>query len=177
MDYGLSDEPEVEAALRRTIGNTYLAIGLYDKAEEQLTSALDVRRKVLGKEHPLVAESLHDLAAFRLATGVDRDKLASADTLCREALAIRLRAFGENHPDVAASLQQLGKVHGPTELSAAESVYVRAIAIRERVMGEEDPEVAKGLLALAGVLRDLNRLAEAESCLHRSIEILRKRHP
>ncbi|MGA7929094.1 MAG: protein kinase, partial [Candidatus Sulfotelmatobacter sp.] len=41
-------QPEVEAAIRFTIGQTYTDLGLYPEARKQLEQALDLRRKVLG---------------------------------------------------------------------------------------------------------------------------------
>src|SRR5581483_8512508 len=45
-------QPEVEAAIRDTIGQTYMDIGLYAEARGQLGRALDMRRRVLGTQDP-----------------------------------------------------------------------------------------------------------------------------
>ena len=43
-------QPEVEAAIRDTIGQTYMDLGLYPEARKQLERALDLHRRVLGAE-------------------------------------------------------------------------------------------------------------------------------
>ena len=59
---GLKDQPEVEADLRSLIGEVYVALGEYAKAEEMHRAALAKFRTVLGNEHRSVANSLHRLA-------------------------------------------------------------------------------------------------------------------
>ncbi|MCZ6603344.1 MAG: tetratricopeptide repeat protein [Planctomycetota bacterium] len=43
---------EQQASLWTTIGKTYMSLGLYDQANKPLSKALEIRRKVLGDEHP-----------------------------------------------------------------------------------------------------------------------------
>ena len=45
-------QPEVEAAIRDTIGQTYMDLGLYPEARTQLDRALDLQRRVLGAKNP-----------------------------------------------------------------------------------------------------------------------------
>ena len=45
-------QPEVEAAVRNTIGQTYTDLGIYPEAGKQLERALELRRKVLGVDKP-----------------------------------------------------------------------------------------------------------------------------
>jgi serine/threonine protein kinase/tetratricopeptide (TPR) repeat protein len=178
VDFGLAEEPETEAALRRTIGNTYLALGLYEEANDQLTRALDLREGIHGDDHPLVGESLADLVAFHLGGAVDQDAVAAADSLCQRALAIRSNVWGEDHPETASSLLQLAKIlRIRSELVAAESVIVRALDIQERSLGEDHLDVAKSLISLTWMLGDLNRREEGEACLRRAVEIVRNLYP
>ena len=46
-----TDRPEIEAALRDTIGMTYLDLGAYAEAEPQLKAALERREMALGADH------------------------------------------------------------------------------------------------------------------------------
>ena len=69
-----------------------------------LRRALEIRKKVLGENHPDVARSLGNLAGLLQA----QNKLAEAEPLYRRAIAIRKSTLGENHPDVATSLRNLG---------------------------------------------------------------------
>jgi hypothetical protein len=56
----LSEQPEVEAEIRATIGTAYAQLGVFDKAEPNLNRALDLRRGVFGQQHEKVADSLVD---------------------------------------------------------------------------------------------------------------------
>ncbi len=85
LDDQLQDQPEVEATVRATIGNAYRRLALPEKAEPHLQAALDLRRRVFGGEHEMVAESLLDYS-FNCW---ERDRQsAEAVAMTREALAI-----------------------------------------------------------------------------------------
>jgi serine/threonine protein kinase len=57
----LDDEPEVQAELRNTIGEVYVALGEFAQAEPMLTEALATRRALFGNENLDVASSLNAL--------------------------------------------------------------------------------------------------------------------
>ncbi|HEY8835469.1 MAG TPA: tetratricopeptide repeat protein, partial [Chthoniobacterales bacterium] len=46
----LSDQPEVRAELQRIIGESYLSLGQYDLAEQNLTAALETQTRVTGED-------------------------------------------------------------------------------------------------------------------------------
>src|SRR5581483_4814560 len=56
-------QPLIEAAIRLTIGNTYNALGDYPVAQPHLERALELRRRVLGEEHPDTLSSMSILAS------------------------------------------------------------------------------------------------------------------
>ena len=58
----MADEPEILASLRRTIGNSYRGLGLYDMAETQLRAALEAQERLLGSEHFETVMTRRDLA-------------------------------------------------------------------------------------------------------------------
>ena len=66
-----------------------------EKAERQL----QIRRRVLGEEHPDVAEGLNNVAVLLW----DRGDYAGAESLFREALAMFRKLLGEEHPHVAVT--------------------------------------------------------------------------
>ncbi|MFB3908564.1 MAG: tetratricopeptide repeat protein [Candidatus Eisenbacteria bacterium] len=154
-DFNPPEDPELESAVRRTIGNTYLALGLYEKAESQLRLALDLSKQIVPRDRGLMAQSLSDLAECRLSGDVDVSDLAAADTLVEQALAIRLDLRGAEHPEVAASLFQLGRLRDAQgKISEAESLQARVLILRERMLGRTHPDVAKSLITLAYLVPD-----------------------
>ena len=69
--------------------------------------AYDIRKKVFGDEHPLVASDLNNLAAL---LDEDPKNWDEAEKLYKESLAIRKKVLGEEHPDVAESLNNLAEL-------------------------------------------------------------------
>jgi tetratricopeptide (TPR) repeat protein len=99
-----ASQPEIEAAVRNTIGSTFLSLGRFDDAEERLRLALQTRQLILEGGHLDVAESLNNLALVLHGKG-DYD---GAEPLYRESLAMRRKLLDDEHPDVAESLNNLG---------------------------------------------------------------------
>ncbi len=58
-----ADQPRVQAAIRFTIGWTYLSIGAYEKAEALFKEDFESRRRTLGQEHPDTLDSMDRLAS------------------------------------------------------------------------------------------------------------------
>ena len=69
IEGSLAGQPEVEANLRITIAETYVSLGLHDRAEPHLLRALDLRRKTLGDEHPDTTKAKVSLASLYDAWG------------------------------------------------------------------------------------------------------------
>src|SRR5204863_314266 len=56
------DQPRIEAAIRRTIGNAYRGVGEYARATEHLRRAAELSRDQWGGDHPDTLNTLNDLA-------------------------------------------------------------------------------------------------------------------
>jgi len=65
--------------------------------------ALEIRRKVLGEEHPDTATSLSNLAILCFHEG----DLTAATLHMEHALAIYEKVLGPNHPDTKATKENL----------------------------------------------------------------------
>jgi tetratricopeptide (TPR) repeat protein len=143
----LKNEPLAEADLRATLGNVYCDLGEYPKAQAMLSQALEMRKRLLTPEHPLLAQSLNDLGeAFRR-----QGKFVQAEALHRQALAMRKGLFGNRHPDVATSLNNLAESLRRQDRQArgkaqeAEPLFREALAIRRELYGDKNLEVAQTL--------------------------------
>ena len=71
------------------MANSLNAQGKYDEAEPLYRKALEIRRQVLGEDHPETATRYNNLASNLDAQG----KYAEAEPLHRRALEIRRRAL------------------------------------------------------------------------------------
>ncbi len=95
-----------------------------------------IRERVLGPEHPAVADSLH-----HVALSLHADNLSMAMQLLLRSTEIRTRVFGHNHPAVADSLSAMAliyEVHQRRDLAIP--LYQEALTIREEVFGPNSSE-------------------------------------
>ena len=97
-------QPEVEASIRDTIGQTYMDLGLYRQAQPQFERALDLRRRVLGPENPRTLKTMLPLgeSTWRQA------KYSEAEALESQALQTSRRVLGPEHPDTLKSMNLRG---------------------------------------------------------------------
>jgi tetratricopeptide (TPR) repeat protein/tRNA A-37 threonylcarbamoyl transferase component Bud32 len=166
----LSEEPEVAASIRITIGNSFRSLGLYERAGAQLVEALETHRRHLGSDHIETARSLNALGLLRR----DQGRLDEAEDLFRQALAIRERGLGARHAAVASTLQNLADVlWRRRDLDRAEELFRRAEAIRAVDLGEDHPDTAMARFQLAAIAAERGDLATAAS-LHRAVLATRR---
>jgi eukaryotic-like serine/threonine-protein kinase len=164
----LTNQPEVEAELRSTIGDVYQTIREHKKAEAMHRDALAIRRKLWGNENAAVAASLDGVGR---ALWKER-RSADAESILQEALAIRRKTLGNSHPDVASSLNNLGRVFfiegKPFE---SERCYLEALAILQSKADADRTKVAATLGLLAEARLALGKLKEAEDDVRESLKI------
>jgi serine/threonine protein kinase/tetratricopeptide (TPR) repeat protein len=167
----LKTQPEVEAELRSTIGETYLQLARHDQAEEMLRISLDLRQKLFGPEHAAVAQSLSRLAAVLWRKG----KVAEAQTMQNEALRMQRKLLGEDHRDTLESLNNLARfLFDQSRFAEAEAIHRDIMARRKRVLGEDHSDVLWSLNNLSVVLREAGKLDEAESITRDALAMQRK---
>jgi CHAT domain-containing protein len=142
--------------------------GKYDEALPLVERALEIRGKVLGTEHPEVAQTLNNLA------GIYKDKgdFAKAEPLFLRALTIWEKSLGPEHPHVATALNNLANTyHSKGDYAKAEPLYQRALAIREKTLGPEHTDVARSLNDLSALYAAKGAVAQAVTLQSRAIGI------
>lgn len=102
----LNREPEVQAELYLTLGNSYRHLGSLNEADALLTAALNQRRHLFGPEHPQVAESLVALGLLRM----DQARLDEAEQLIRDGLEMTRLSQSDNNNAFARATTALGNV-------------------------------------------------------------------
>lgn len=168
IDGMLERQPEVAAAVRATIGNTYVNLGLVEAAEPLLRRALADRVRAVGPDHPDIARSLVDLAYVLSERGaVDEAAkmyLASLDMYRRLGLGGDGAAI--------APLQGLGRLEQwRSDENAAEARYREALAIARRVPDGER-WIAESLNNIAVIRQSRADLAEAEGLYREALAII-----
>ena len=178
----LQAQPDVQARLMNVMGEAYRSLGIYDRAEPLLTTALETRRRRLGPEHVEIAESLDSLATLAHTRG----DFKRAEDLSRESLALRRKLQGNDHLDVTETMNQLAitlrRKETPEGNAEAEELYRDALATRRRLLGGEHELIAENLVNL-GVLLYANRrdYESAESlfreALAMNVKLRGEQHP
>ncbi len=170
LDRELGGQPLIQAGMCAAIGNVYRNLGLFERSDELLTRALELRRQSLGAEHPEVAESLFDLGVLRR----QQDALDVAEPLLRQALAQRRRTLGDEHPSVAATQGELGLALGLRgDFEAAEVMFLEALDLRRRLFGAEHELTAQTLGDFARVKMEERDWQRSEELYREALEITR----
>lgn len=159
VDIALADQPEIAASMRLTIGNSYRSLGLYDEAEREITQALEIRRSLLGSNHPDTATCINSIGLL----DEDRGRFADAERSLREGYAIRARHFGPRHLSTAMSLMNISRLERKEgRLDDAERDLRLCLDIRREHFGEDHPDVAMCLFELASLRARRGDLEAAE---------------
>jgi serine/threonine protein kinase/Tfp pilus assembly protein PilF len=170
IETGLTDQPEIQASLRSTIGNTYRALGLYDESESHLRAALGTRQSVLGARDPTVAASMNQLAQLLHETG----RYAAAESLGRAALRINREVRGADHAEVARNLSNLAMVlKARGEYAEAESLCRAALSLQRRNLGREHVDIAVSVNNLGSLLHAEGKYDEAEPLYREALTMRR----
>ncbi len=168
LEAKLGDQPEIEAALRNTIGVTYFGLGEARDAEPQLRAALATRAAVLGLEHADTLAALTNLGVVLLETG----DLAEGEAHLRQVLETRQRLLGPEHPQTLDAMSNLANAFQRRgRVAEAEQLWRDTLAAQRRVLPAKDPQLATVLNNLGQLLKQLNRPAAAEPLLREALEI------
>jgi serine/threonine protein kinase/tetratricopeptide (TPR) repeat protein len=164
--------PAVEAAIRQTIGNTYLELGLYADSEKQMERALELRRRVLGEEHQDTLKSALELSEVYRHEG----KYEKSEVLLNRLLEVDRRQGRGNAPEAIAALHTLASLagEGRGDWGRAEVLYRQVLEIERHVLGEADTTTLATMNNLAAALARENKYPEAEEIYGRLLEIKRR---
>ncbi len=152
-----------------------------ENPEDALSRAekvVEIRRKVLGAEHPDYAASLDGAARIYKLLG----DLPRAKSFYEQALSIRRRVLGEEHPDYRASLKNLaGLYYLMEEDELARSLFDEASRIEKRleILGDIGRPAAwmaiRSYAAIEEALRALSRVASGAADSDDLIELLKRK--
>jgi serine/threonine-protein kinase len=145
--------------------------GDLEESEATIREVVEIRRRRLGNDHVLTAESLNDLGTVLGMQG----KYDEAEPLLREALAGRRRGLGEEHPGVAETMNNLAQLFRRTgRLDEAEPLFRRSAEINRLVHGDDHALVSIALGNLARVYQEQGEFAKAEPLAREALSIRRR---
>jgi tetratricopeptide (TPR) repeat protein len=164
-------QPLVEASIRQTIGDTYKDLGLYPDAERQMDRVLELRRRVLGEEHPDTLSSMNSMALLYLYEG----KYALAEPVFAKVVDLQRRVLGEGHPDTLTSMSNLTLLYRfQGKYAQAQPLVTKVLEGRLRVLGQEHPDTLTTMDNLAVLFRAKGDYAQAETLLTKVVEVRRR---
>jgi tetratricopeptide (TPR) repeat protein len=150
--------PDIEAAVRASVGVTYLQLAAYPEAERQLKQALDLRQKALGPDHPDTLGSVSNPAILYQGKG----DYPAAEPLYKRALAGYEKAHGPDHPGTLSIVNNLAVLYSDKgDYPVAEPLYRRALAGYERALGPDHPDTLLSIDNLAALYFGAKRFGEA----------------
>jgi serine/threonine protein kinase len=171
IDTGLAKDPETQAQLMGVMGNVYVGLGLYPRAQPLLERTLDIRRRVHGPRNPETLQSADDLAWLLFQEG----HYAEAEKLGRETLDIRRQVLGQEHRDTLASMRHLASaLWKEGRYAEAEKMQRELLDIDRRVLGPEHRDTLATMNNLAATLKDGGRYAEAEEMQRELLDVKRR---
>ncbi len=159
-------QPLVRARLLRTVADSYVSLGHYDRALSPAQEALALRES--DGDAIERADSLDQLGnILRL-----RADYARAEPLLREALELRRAQLPADDPATIDSLAHRAALHSAKgDFQAANALFAEAADAAQRRFGEDSVETAKHLDDYAGNLDDMGRRNEALTFLRRALAI------
>jgi tetratricopeptide (TPR) repeat protein len=150
---------------------TLVGKGRYPEARALMDSALTIRRKVLGEDHPATAQGWNDLGVCLDSEG----QYSKGEEALRKGLATFRKVLGEDHPETARCRKNLAfNLGSQGQYREAEEGLRTALASLRRVLGEDHPDTAMGYAFLASNLSDQGRYQEAEEGYAKALAIHRK---
>ncbi|MEM6993124.1 MAG: serine/threonine-protein kinase [Myxococcota bacterium] len=176
-----ADGPGREIAMTTAIGGlggALLRLGDTAGAREQMDEALRRRQALLGRQHPLVGLSHHNLGVVLLRLG----RVREAETHTSAAVQIAEQSLDPDDPHLSRALGAWSEALVETgDHASAYQAAERAVVVRRRALGADHPHVAKSLTSVGHVLALSGRWREAEQRQREALEIQRAaldtRHP
>ncbi|HNO77387.1 MAG TPA: serine/threonine-protein kinase [Phycisphaerae bacterium] len=142
----LGDEPEVEAAIRDTLGQAYFALGEYEDAETQYDLAYALREEHLGAQHPKTLNTASNLAILY----VDQSRFEDAEALYRTTLANQREALGDDHKDtITTALNYCYLLERLNRMDEAFPILEDTLQRSRIALGEDAPETLTAMNTLA----------------------------
>jgi serine/threonine protein kinase len=169
IDQGLEKDPEVQAQMMDVMGNVYVELGLYPRAESLRRRTVDIRRRTLGPLNPDTLKSMNDLAWTLFEQQAHLDE---AEKLQREALDIARHTLGPNDVKTLKVMRDLaGTLLIEGRYAESEKLMRNALGAQRHILGPYHRDTMMSINNLGSVLREEGRYAEAEKLQREALDI------
>jgi len=167
IDERHGSDPVLQAGLRQTVGDTYLALGVYEPALEQFELALATREAELGSDHPDTLETVNSIGLLLRQTG----DLAGARERFERSLEGLRRVLGSRNRETLNAMGNLSEVLLAMGRPADALPYAQeAVSGLRAALGDRHPDSLSALNILGTALEAAGSLDRAEAALREAME-------
>jgi eukaryotic-like serine/threonine-protein kinase len=165
----LDGQPAIQGQMLDVIGQMYMKLGRYDRAELLFRQALMLRRGLHAEPHSDLAGTLNRLGDVLRITA----RLDEAEPLLMEA--VEVAHLAGDRPMEANSHNDLGHVYyDRNHFTAAEAAHRRALGLRREALGDRHHRTGVSVHNIALALEAQERLTEAEPLYQEALAIQRE---
>jgi serine/threonine protein kinase/tetratricopeptide (TPR) repeat protein len=164
---------DIQADLLNTMGLYLWHQGSYNDAKHVVKKACEIGEKVLGPEHPQLAEYINNLGTILRSLGEFED----ATFQFERSFKINKIAFGPDHPKVIRDLNNLGAVLARLGfLDKAKEHLELSLSIAKKIHGEDRQKVTSFLNNLGIVNLELGDTNAALALFEHALRIDQKEY-
>jgi eukaryotic-like serine/threonine-protein kinase len=168
IDKGLAKDPLLQAQLMHVMGNAYLNLGIYSRAQSLYERAIQVSSLAGGQQSPDTLRTMHDLAWVLLQQG----HLSEAENLERRVLEMQRHEFGFDDPDTLGTLSELAfTLSQEGKSKEAVELNTEVLEKQKRILGPEAEGTLITMDNLAINLEEAGRPADAMRLEQQALEI------
>jgi serine/threonine protein kinase/tetratricopeptide (TPR) repeat protein len=152
------NEPLIEAAVRHTLGATYLCLGEPVESIPELERARALREDKLGPDHPDTIDSRICLALAY------RDARRGAEAIALDEVTLRRQEskLGPDHPDTLRSRTQLAMAYQAAgRIAESIALHEATLRLQETKLGRDHPDTLCTIFNLAACYHARGRHADA----------------
>jgi len=166
-----SEDDTFYATSLNNLAVLYIFMGKYAAAEPYFQKAAQIRKSVVGENHPDYATSLNNLASLYSKMG----NYPAALGYNKEVAKIFKAANGEEHTTYLTSLSNLALTYQDMgDYVAAEPLFKKVLESRRKKLGENHPTYALTLNNLAFLYSRMGNYAAADSMYQLALQIRKK---
>ncbi|RMZ88350.1 hypothetical protein DV736_g4421, partial [Chaetothyriales sp. CBS 134916] len=135
--------------IMNNLANVLKHLGKYEEARQIHQQTLDLKKKILGDEHPDTVSSMSNLANVLQHLG----KYKEAEQIHQQTFDLRKKILGEEHSFTLTSMNNLaGALMDRGKYKEAEQIQQQALDLGKKRLGQEHPHTLNILNNLAHIL-------------------------
>ncbi len=163
-------QPLIQAQLLNAIGQTYMGLGLYQKAITVLERARDLLHNELGEDNEETLTSTNNLAYAYSSAG----RLAEALPLYEQTLELLKAKLGPEHPHTLGSMNNLaGAYKSAGRLAEALPLLEQTLELKKAELGPSHPDTLLSMNNLASAYQSAGKLSEALPLYEQALELMK----